>query len=123
MPSAAHLSRRPEPYVGFGGRAKRRPRNSGATGVSRWFRSRYYWGMVMALKNERGRDMIDCRAAAERYGCSMRYIRALVLRGHLAADTVGGTYVVNAADVDRLKAKAARGKGRSKPKARGFREG
>lgn len=74
----------------------------------------------MALKNERGREMIDCRTAAKRYGCSMRYIRALVLSGKLQATTVGGTYVVKAADVDRMKAAAAKGKGRHKRKARGF---
>ena len=77
----------------------------------------------MTLKNERGREMIDCRTAAERYGCSMRYIRKLVADGKLNAQQAGGTYLVDAADVDRLKAQVSKGKGRHKPKADKFRPG
>lgn len=79
--------------------------------------------LLLALKNERGREMIDCRTAAERYGCSMRYIRKLVEQGKLKAQTAGGTHLVDAADVDRLKAKVSKGKGRHKPKADRFKPG
>lgn len=79
--------------------------------------------LVLTLKNERGREMIDCRRAAERYGCSMRYIRKLIADGKLDAQTAGGTYLVDAAAIDRLKAKVARGTGRHKPKADQFKPG
>lgn len=67
--------------------------------------------------------MIDCRSAAERYGCSMRYIRRLIADGKLDSQTVGGTHMVDAAAVDRLKAKSATGTGRHKPKAARFKPG
>ena len=53
----------------------------------------------------------------------MRYMRRLALEGKLASETVGGSYFVSEADVKRLKAQVAKGKGRHKPKAEQFRAG
>ena len=37
----------------------------------------------MELLNDEGTKMIDCREAARRYGCTMRYIRKLALEGKM----------------------------------------
>jgi len=79
--------------------------------------------MLMAIQDEAGRGLIDCREAARRYGCTMRYIRALVARGKLAAEMAGGTYLLDAAEVERLKKATAKGKGRHRPRADKFRPG
>jgi excisionase family DNA binding protein len=78
---------------------------------------------MIAMKNDQGRKMLSCREAAEKYGCSMRYIRKLVEGGKLEHEVVGGSYMVAEADVTRLKAQVAKGQGRHKPKAERFKEG
>lgn len=75
------------------------------------------------MKDDTGRKMLSCREAAQKYGCSMRYIRKLAKDGKVASEIVGGSYVVSEADVARLKATTAKGKGRHKPKAEKFRPG
>lgn len=75
------------------------------------------------MKNDQGRKMLSCREAAEKYGCSMRYIRKLVEAEKLEHEVVGGSYMVAEADVLRLKAQVAKGQGRHKPKAERFKEG
>ena len=79
--------------------------------------------MICAMKDDRGRKLISCRQAAEDYGCSMRYIRKLAQDGRLTHEIVGGSYMVAADEVSRLKASTARGTGRHKPKASKFRPG
>lgn len=75
------------------------------------------------MKDDTGRKMLSCREAAEKYGCSMRYIRKLAQAGKVASEVVAGSYLVSEADVSRLKAKTAKGTGRHKPKAEKFRPG
>jgi excisionase family DNA binding protein len=79
--------------------------------------------MIALMKDDTGRKMLSCHDAAKLYGCSMRYMRRLALEGKLASETVGGSYFVSEADVKRLKAQVAKGKGRHKPKAEQFRAG
>ena len=75
------------------------------------------------MKDDTGRKMLSCREAAEKYGCSMRYIRKLAADGKVASEMVAGSYVVSEADVAKLKARVAKGTGRHKPKAKRFGEG
>jgi len=79
--------------------------------------------MICAMQNDRGRKMISCRQAAEEYGCTMRYIRKLAKDGRLTFEVVGGSYMVAADEVARLKTATAKGTGRHKPKASKFRAG
>jgi hypothetical protein len=79
--------------------------------------------IAMALKNERGRRMISCREAAEAYGCSMSYIRRLARLGRLETEEVAGSYVFDEADVKRLASQAAKGEGRQRKRAGGFKAG
>lgn len=74
----------------------------------------------MALKSESGRRWISCREAAEAYGCTMSYIRRLARLGRLEPEEVGGRYVFDEADVRRVAAQAAKGKGRMRKRAGGF---
>jgi hypothetical protein len=53
----------------------------------------------------------------------MRYIRKLAQDGRLSFELVGGSYMVAADEVAKLKAKTAKGTGRHKPKAEKFRPG
>jgi hypothetical protein len=69
--------------------------------------------MILALKNEHGRKMISCRKAAEAYGCSMSYIRRLARLGRLQTDEVGGSYLFD----------EAKGEGRQRKRAEGFKPG
>ena len=80
-------------------------------------------GMIAMMKDDAGRKMLTCREAAEKYGCSMRYIRKLAKDGQIHAETVAGSYMVAEADIARRKAKVAKGKGRHKPKAEKFKPG
>lgn len=75
------------------------------------------------MKDDTGRKMLSCREAAEKYGCSMRYIRKLAADGKVASEIVAGSYMVSEADVAKLKAMVAKGKGRHKPKAEQFKPG
>jgi excisionase family DNA binding protein len=67
--------------------------------------------------------MIGCREAAEAYGCTMSYIRRLARDGRLDTEMVGGSYVFDEAQVRRLAAKAAKGEGRQRKRAGGFKAG
>lgn len=80
-------------------------------------------GMIAFMKDDKGRKLLSCREAAERYGCSMRYIRKLAKDGTIYSETVAGSYMVSAEDVARIKARVAKGTGRHKPKAEKFRPG
>ena len=53
----------------------------------------------------------------------MRWIRRLAQEGKVYSEVVGGSYMVSEADLAKLKAKVAKGKGRHKPKAEKFRPG
>ena len=75
------------------------------------------------MKDDTGRKMLSCREAAQKYGCSMRYIRKLAQDGRVHSEVVAGSYVVCEADVARLKAKVSKGTGRHQPKAKKFRPG
>lgn len=75
------------------------------------------------MKDDKGRKLLSCRDAAEQYGCTMRYIRKLAQDGRLSFELVGGSYMVAADEVAKLKAKTAKGTGRHKPKAEKFRPG
>ena len=77
----------------------------------------------MALLNEEGTKMIDCREAARRYGCTMRYIRRLALSGRLTHEVRGGCYLFPAAEVDKLRRDAAHAKGRERKRSEGFKAG
>lgn len=79
--------------------------------------------MIALMKDDAGRKMLSCRDAATRYGCSMRWIRRLAQEGKVYSETVAGSYMVSEADVAKLKAQTAKGKGRHKPKAEKFRPG
>jgi hypothetical protein len=79
--------------------------------------------MVAMMKDDTGRKMLSTRAAAEKYGCSMRYIRKLAKEGKVASEIVAGSYLVCEADVAKFKARVAKGTGRHKPKAEKFRPG
>jgi excisionase family DNA binding protein len=79
--------------------------------------------MIMALRNERGRKLISCREAAEAYGCTMSYIRRLARLGRLEKEEVGGSYVFDEAEVRKLAAQAAKGEGRQRKRAGGFKPG
>lgn len=75
------------------------------------------------MKDDTGRKMLSCREAAERYGCSMRYIRKLAQDGRVASEIVAGSYMVSEADVAKLKASTAKATGRHKPKGGRFKPG
>ena len=77
--------------------------------------------MIMALKNDRGRVLISCREAAELYPCSMRYIRKLCQAGRLAYEEVGGTYMVDRAELLKLANRDATG--REAKRSEGFNPG
>lgn len=77
----------------------------------------------MAIADETGTRMIDCREAARRYGCTMRYIRQLAQDGKLPYQLVGGCYVFPADEVDRLRREAAKATGRERKRAEGFKAG
>jgi excisionase family DNA binding protein len=79
--------------------------------------------MIMALRNERGRKLISCREAAEAYGCTMSYIRRLARLGRLETEEVGGSYVFDEAEVRKLASQAAKGEGRQRKRAGGFKPG
>lgn len=79
--------------------------------------------MIAMMKDDTGRKMLSCREAAEKYGCSMRWIRKLAKEGEIYAETVAGSYMVSEADLASKKAKVAKGKGRHKPKAEKFKPG
>jgi excisionase family DNA binding protein len=92
-----------------------------------WFDSRTRNGtievMSVAIINETGTKMIDCREAARRYGCTMRYIRRLAADGRLSYEVAGGTYLLSASDIEQLKRGAAAATGREKKRAEGFQPG
>jgi hypothetical protein len=79
--------------------------------------------MIALMKDDTGRKMLSCHDAAAKYGCSMRWIRRLAQEGKVYSEVVGGSYMVSEADLAKLKAKVAKGKGRHKPKAQEFRPG
>ena len=79
--------------------------------------------MIMALRNERGRKLISCREAAEAYGCTMSYIRRLARLGRLETEEVGGSYVFDESEVRNLASQAAKGEGRQRKRAGGFKPG
>lgn len=79
--------------------------------------------MIMALRNDRGRKLISCREAAEAYGCTMSYIRRLARTGRLETEEVGGSYVFDEAEVRKLASQAAKGEGRQRKRAGGFKPG
>jgi predicted transcriptional regulator len=79
--------------------------------------------MIAMMKDDSGRKMLSCRDAAKKYSCSMRYIRRLAKEGKIYSETVAGSYMVSEADVAARKARVAKGKGRHKPKAEGFKPG
>jgi len=79
--------------------------------------------MIALMKDDTGRKMLSCREAAERYGCSMRYIRKLAQDGRVASEIVAGSYLVSEADVAKLKASTAKATGRHKSKGGKFRPG
>ena len=79
--------------------------------------------MVVAVKNEKGIRLIDCRKAADTYGCTMSYIRRLARDGRLDSQVVAGSYLFDETQVRRLAAEAAGGKGRHKKRAGGFKPG
>lgn len=75
----------------------------------------------MAIRDNQGRTLISCREAAELYPCSMRYIRQLVQSGRLASQEVGGTYMVDRAEL--LAISRRKDGGRLKKRSEGFRPG
>ena len=75
------------------------------------------------VKNDEGQKLLSCHDAAKRYGCSMRWIRRLAKAGKVYSEMVAGSYMVSEADVAKLKASTAKGKGRHKPKADKFKAG
>ena len=79
--------------------------------------------MIAMMKDDTGRKMLTCREAAEKYGCSMRYIRKLAKDGQIYAETVAGSYMVAEADVAKLKARTAKATGRHKSKGGKFKPG
>lgn len=79
--------------------------------------------MILELLNDEGTRMIDCREAARRYGCTMRYIRKLAHDGKLPHKVIGGSYLFPTAEVDRLKRDAARAEGRHRKRSEGFQPG
>jgi excisionase family DNA binding protein len=79
--------------------------------------------MSVELLNDEGTKMIDCREAAKRYGCTMRYIRKLALEGKLPHKVIGGAYLFPIEAVDAVRKEAARGEGRHRKRAEGFRAG
>ena len=78
---------------------------------------------TVAIADETGTRMIDCREAARRYGCTIRYIRQLAQAGRLPHQVVAGCYVFPAAEVERLKREAAKATGRERKRAEGFKAG
>ena len=79
--------------------------------------------MSVAITNETGTKMIDCREAARRYGCTMRYIRRLAADGRLSYEVVGGSYLFSAAEIEQIKRDAAAATGRERKRAEGFQPG
>ena len=79
--------------------------------------------MNVAVTNESGTKMIDCREAARRYGCTMRYIRRLAADGRLSYEVVGGSYLFSAAEIEQIKRDAAAATGRERKRAEGFQPG
>jgi excisionase family DNA binding protein len=77
--------------------------------------------MIMAIRDNTGRTLISCREAAELYPCSMRYIRKLVQSGRLVSQEVGGTYMVDRAEVLAISRRKATG--RLRKRSEGFRAG
>lgn len=78
--------------------------------------------MIMALKDDAtGRTLISCREAAELYECGMRYIRRLVSDGRLTHIEVGGTYMVDRAEVVALAKR--KDSGRQRKRSEGFNPG
>lgn len=75
----------------------------------------------MAIRDNQGRTLISCREAAELYPCSMGYIRRLVRDGRLSSQEVGGTYMVDRAEV--LTISRRKDTGRLKKRSEGFRAG
>lgn len=80
-------------------------------------------GMIAFMKDDKGRKLLSCREAAERYGCSMRYIRKLAKDGTIYSETVAGSYMVSEDDVAKLKDRVGKAKGRHKRKAEKFKPG
>jgi len=79
--------------------------------------------MIALMKDDFGRKMLSCHDAAKLYGCSMRYMRRLAQEGKVASEVVGGSYVIPADEVRRLKSAVSRGTGRHKPKGGKFAAG
>lgn len=75
----------------------------------------------MALKDEKGRRMVSCREAAQEYGCTMRYLRALAKQGRVNTEMVGGAYLFDLQEVRRLANRDA--DGRERKRSEGFRAG
>lgn len=49
-----------------------------------------------------GRTLITCQDAARLYGCTMGYIRRLARHGRIYSQMIGRTYLVDAAEVQRI---------------------
>ena len=77
----------------------------------------------MAVQDEDGSRLIDCREAARRYGCTMRYIRRLAFEGRIPHQVIGGSYLFSASEIDRIRKDAAHSEGRHKKRSAGFRPG
>jgi hypothetical protein len=77
--------------------------------------------MAVALKDEKGRRMISCREAAQEYGCTMRYLRALAKKGRIHTESVGGAYLFDLQEIRRLATRSVQG--REKKRSEGFQPG
>lgn len=78
-------------------------------------------GTPVSLKDEKGRRMVSCREAAQEYGCTMRYLRALAKQGRVHTEFVGGAYLFDLDEVRRLASRKVGG--RERKRSEGFQAG
>jgi len=73
---------------------------------------------MVAVKNEKGREMVPCSEAAEAYGCTMSYMRRLAREERVRTEEHAGVWWFDIEDVRKLADRSD--EGRKKKRSQGF---
>jgi hypothetical protein len=73
---------------------------------------------MVAVKNEKGREMVSCSDAAEAYGCTMSYMRRLAREDRVRTEEHAGVWWFDIEDVRKLAGRTEGG--RKKKRSQGF---
>jgi hypothetical protein len=73
---------------------------------------------MVAVKNDKGREMVSCSDAAQEYDCTMSYMRRLAREGRVRAEEHAGVWWFDLEDVRKLSER--QDEGRKRKRSQGF---